>query len=143
MAACSVLKIIMRWGSVSAAHLAHWARCRWISTELTPNSITSTLFMAINGVRYIKDIPETNTNIAVSYYRYTNDGYFSFNEANTRNWDYNSRQKSEIQFNISQTIFDGVSLYASGSQQDYWGNNDKTGISLLGFPASNGELVTA
>lgn len=75
--------------------------------------------------QYIKDIPETNTNIAVSYYRYTNDGYFSFNEANTRNWDYNSRQKSEIQFNISQTIFDGVSLYASGSQQDYWGNNDK------------------
>lgn len=52
-------------------------------------------------------------------------------------------KKSEIQFNISQTIFDGVSLYASGSQQDYWGNNDKTGISLLGFPASNGELVTA
>ena len=47
--------------------------------------------------QYIKDIPETNTNIAVSYYRYTNDGYFSFNEANTRNWDYNSRQKSEIQ----------------------------------------------
>lgn len=43
MAACSVLKIIMRWESVSAAHLAHWARCRWISTELTPNSITSTL----------------------------------------------------------------------------------------------------
>lgn len=37
--------------------------------------------------------PETNTNIAVSYYRYTNDGYFSFDEANTRNWDYNSRQK--------------------------------------------------
>ncbi len=73
--------------------------------------------------QYIKDIPETNTNIAVSYYRYTNDGYFSFDEANTRNWDYNSRQKSEIQFNISQTIFDGVSLYASGSQQDYWGNN--------------------
>ncbi|HGW6568902.1 TPA: hypothetical protein ACNHR1_005125, partial [Escherichia coli] len=36
-------------------------------------------------------MPETNTNIAVSYYRYTNDGYFSFNEANTRNWDYNSR----------------------------------------------------
>nr|MDK6642536.1 fimbria/pilus outer membrane usher protein [Escherichia coli] len=33
--------------------------------------------------QYIKDIPETNTNIAVSYYRYTNDGYFSFNEANT------------------------------------------------------------
>ncbi|EOJ6398277.1 fimbrial biogenesis outer membrane usher protein, partial [Escherichia coli] len=57
--------------------------------------------------QYIKDIPETNTNIAVSYYRYTNDGYFSFDEANTRNWDYNSRQKSEIQFNISQTIFDG------------------------------------
>ncbi|AWF09395.1 type VII secretion system (T7SS), usher family protein [Escherichia coli MP021552.11] len=75
--------------------------------------------------QYIKDIPETNTNIAVSYYRYTNDGYFSFDEANTRNWDYNSRQKSEIQFNISQTIFDGVSLYASGSQQDYWGNNEK------------------
>ncbi|EFX2102378.1 hypothetical protein EY015_22130, partial [Shigella flexneri] len=54
-----------------------------------------------------------------------NDGYFSFDEANTRNWGYNSRQKSEIQFNISQTIFDGVSLYASGSQQDYWGNNEK------------------
>ena len=27
--------------------------------------------------QYIKDIPETNTNIAVSCYRYTNDGYFS------------------------------------------------------------------
>ncbi|MFV2560569.1 fimbria/pilus outer membrane usher protein, partial [Escherichia coli] len=71
--------------------------------------------------QFIKYIPETNTNIDVSYYRYTIDGFFSFNEANTRNWDYNSRQISEIQFNISQTIFDGVRLYATGSQQDYWG----------------------
>ncbi|MCZ5638834.1 fimbria/pilus outer membrane usher protein [Escherichia coli] len=58
--------------------MAHWARCRWISTELTPNSITSTLFTGYQWrTQYIKDIPETNTNIAVSYYRYTNDGYFS------------------------------------------------------------------
>ncbi len=87
--------------------------------------------------------PETNTNIAVSYYRYTNDGYFSFDEANTRNWDYNSRQKSEIQFNISQTIFDGVSLMPPVHSKTIGAITRKTGISLLGFPASNGELVTA
>lgn len=62
----SVLKIIMRWGSVSAAHLAHWARCRWISTELTPNSITSTLFMAINGVRSTSKISRKPTPISLS-----------------------------------------------------------------------------
>ncbi|XNM76711.1 fimbria/pilus outer membrane usher protein [Escherichia coli] len=98
--------------------------------------------MAINGVRSTSKISRKRIcNIAVSYYRYTNDGYFSFDEANTRNWDYNSRQKVNS-INISQTIFDG-SLYASGSQQDYWGSNDKTGISQLGFPVSNGESVTA
>lgn len=56
MAVCSVLKIIMRWGSVSAVYLAYWARCRWILIELIFNSIISIFFMVINGVRSILKI---------------------------------------------------------------------------------------
>ncbi|XNM57548.1 fimbria/pilus outer membrane usher protein [Escherichia coli] len=58
------------------------------------DSITGTVsWLSIARTQYIKDIPETNTNIAVHYYRYTNDGYFSFDEANYRNWDYNESPK--------------------------------------------------
>ncbi|XNM49394.1 hypothetical protein ACLK17_19345 [Escherichia coli] len=40
-------------------------------------------------------------------------------------------------------MFDGVSLYASGSQQDYWARTIKNRNISVGFPVSNGELVTA
>ncbi len=81
MAACSVLKIIMRWGSVSAVH----SRMGALSMDINRSDTQFDNQHSFHGyqwrTQYIKDIPETNTNIAVSYYRYTNDGYFSFDEA--------------------------------------------------------------
>lgn len=73
--------------------------------------------------QYIKDLPETGTNVSLSYYRYSSSGYFNFEDANQKNIGANDRIRSEIQFSVNQTLFDNVSLYASGSEQHYWGDN--------------------
>ena len=70
--------------------------------------------------QYTKDIPETGTNLSVSYYRYTSSGFLTFTEANAHDQDSSQRQRSQIQFSISQSLFDGVSFYTSGSQRDFW-----------------------
>lgn len=75
--------------------------------------------------QYIKDIPETSTSLSLSYYRYTSSGYFNFSDANQRHINSSDRQRSEIQFSLSQDLFDGVSLYTSGSQQKYWDKDQK------------------
>lgn len=75
--------------------------------------------------QYIKDIPETGTNLSLGYYRYTSTGYFTFSDANQRDIDAGDRQSSEIQFSINQNLFTGVSFYASGSQQEYWDKGQK------------------
>ncbi|EKZ9479259.1 fimbrial biogenesis outer membrane usher protein [Klebsiella oxytoca] len=75
--------------------------------------------------QYIKDIPETGTNLSLGYYRYTSTGYFTFSDANQRDIDADDRQSSEIQFSINQNLFTGVSFYASGSQQEYWDKGQK------------------
>lgn len=87
-------------------------------------------------VQYLKDLPETGTNVSLGYYRYTSNGYFTFSDANARNLDQSYRQKSEIQFSISQTLFDSVNIYASGSQRDYWSDNEKDNNYSVGLNGS-------
>lgn len=76
-------------------------------------------------IQYVKDMPETGTNLSLGYYRYSSGGYYNFSDANLRDIDDSYRQKSESQFSISQTLIEDVSLYASGSQRDYWGEQQK------------------
>lgn len=87
-------------------------------------------------MQYIKDLPETGTNLSVGYYRYTSDGYFTFSDANARNFDNSYHQKSEAHFSISQTLLDSVSFYASGSQRDYWSHNQKDNNMSIGLNGS-------
>lgn len=87
--------------------------------------------------QYIKDIAETGTSFSLSYYRYSNKGYFSFSDANQKQLDSNDRQRSEIQFSASQDLLDGVSFYASGSQQEYWDKVQKDRNLSIGL---NGNL---
>lgn len=75
--------------------------------------------------QYIKDIPETGTNLSLGYYRYTSSGYFTFSDANQPDIDASDRQNSEIVFSLYQNLFSGMSFYTSGSQQRYWNKGEK------------------
>ncbi|WOR26260.1 fimbria/pilus outer membrane usher protein [Citrobacter braakii] len=77
--------------------------------------------------QYIKDLPESGTSVSVSYYRYTSSGYFNFSDANQKDISADDRLRDEAQFTVSQSLFSGISFYASGSQQKYWdrGGQDK------------------
>lgn len=75
--------------------------------------------------QYIKDIPETETSISLSYSRYTNAGFFTFADANQRDIDVNNHQRSEAVFNINQTLTDSLSFYISGTQREYWGDEQR------------------
>lgn len=88
-------------------------------------------------IQYIKDLPETGTSISLGYYRYTSQGYFNFSDANVRDIDTTYRQKSETQFSINQNLMNGVSLYASGSQREYWNHHQKDNNVSVGL---NGNL---
>lgn len=70
--------------------------------------------------QYIKDLPESGTSVSVSYYRYTSSGYFNFSDANQKDISADDRLRDEAQFTVSQSLFSGISFYASGSQQKYW-----------------------
>lgn len=75
--------------------------------------------------QYIKDLPETDTNLSLGYYRYTSNGYFTFSDANAKNINNSYRQKSEAQFSISQTLLKSINFYVSGSQRTYWNDSQK------------------
>lgn len=77
--------------------------------------------------QYIKDLPESGTSVSLSYYHYTSSGYFNFSDANQKDISADDRLRNEAQFTVSQSLFSGISFYASGSQQKYWdrGGQDK------------------
>lgn len=75
--------------------------------------------------QYIKDLPDTGTDVSLSYSRYTDSGYFDFADATQYDHDSDSRQRSEIQFSVSQNLFNGMGFYASGSQQEYWNSSQR------------------
>lgn len=80
--------------------------------------------------QYSKGMQSTGTTFTLAAYRYSTEGYYSFQEANelgrVQGDDlfrlfHNKRQR--LQLDISQNIYDYGSLYISGSQQDYWGQD--------------------
>ncbi|WP_313048499.1 fimbria/pilus outer membrane usher protein [Atlantibacter subterraneus] len=77
-------------------------------------------------LQYSKDIQATGTNFTLATYRYSTEGYYSFQETNDRQdgdnrdaLDHNKRQK--LQLDISQRLGAMGSFFISGYQQDYWG----------------------
>lgn len=77
-------------------------------------------------LRYSKSLVETGTSVSLAAYRYSTRGYYSLQDASIRqdehNRDYFSsfRPRSELQMTLSQSLGDYGSLYASGSQRDFW-----------------------
>ncbi|THE42310.1 hypothetical protein DJ535_00125 [Citrobacter murliniae] len=88
--------------------------------------------------QYTKEIPETGTNLSLSYYRYTSSGFFTFSDANAHGQDSSQRQRSQIQLNLSQSLFGSVSFYTSGSQRDYWNSGGHDRNLSLGI---NGQIA--
>lgn len=77
-------------------------------------------------VQYSKDIQATNTSFTLAAYRYSTEGYYTFQEANdlrTGNDDgwqmsYNKRQR--LQLDVNQSLGGYGSFFISGYQQSYW-----------------------
>lgn len=77
-------------------------------------------------VQYSKDFQATDTSFTLAAYRYSTEGFYTFQEANDLRTDsddgwrmqYNKRQK--LQLDLSQSLGSYGSFFISGYQQDYW-----------------------
>ncbi|WP_049069517.1 fimbria/pilus outer membrane usher protein [Klebsiella michiganensis] len=77
-------------------------------------------------VQYSKDFQTTDTSFTLAAYRYSTEGFYTFQEANDLRPDsddgwrltYNKRQK--LQLDLTQSIGSYGSFFVSGYQQDYW-----------------------
>lgn len=82
-------------------------------------------------VRYSKSMLDSGTTVTLAAYRYSTQGYYSFQDANTRVSRLNDRDddsgilasyrpRSEFQVSLSQSLNELGSVYLSGTQRDYW-----------------------
>ena len=90
-------------------------------------------------ISYSRLFEETNTNVVVSSYRYSSDGYLSFRDASmirARGENYNERRidengklinsylgvnaKNQYSLNLNQRLWDNSSVSVMGSYYDYW-----------------------
>lgn len=92
-------------------------------------------------IRYSKNIVQTGTNFAIAGYRYSTDGYYSFQEVmNTyRNGDYQpmlERRRNRSEMTISQNLWENAgSVSLSWVNEDYW-NSDRS-MRSMGFSYNN------
>ncbi|MBT0725041.1 fimbrial biogenesis outer membrane usher protein, partial [Rosenbergiella sp. S61] len=114
-------------------------------------------------VTYSKYLNTTNTNLTLAGYRYATKNYFTFNEINTLNkrtknyqssdedrydntsdlslneWDAirSARPRNTLTLTVNQKIYDGYgSFYISGTQRDYWSDNQKSREYQIGYSNS-------
>lgn len=74
---------------------------------------------------YAKSLNDLGTSFQLMGYRYSTEGFYTFNEST---WHENSQRlakKGKAQVSLSQQVPGVGSLYLSGSQQSYW-NSDRT-----------------
>ena len=100
-------------------------------------SITDTYSSSGESLRlsYSKLIRDTQTNIALSTYRYSSSGYYSFADAQTARQDADAsatpdtfeRARSQWQVNINQTLpRHAGNFYLTASLRDYWNSGGTT-----------------
>ncbi|MEI9745790.1 fimbria/pilus outer membrane usher protein [Enterobacter ludwigii] len=94
-------------------------------------------------IRYSKSMLETGTTVTMAAYRYSTEGYYSFQDANTyrdrqSDGDYWSsyRPRSEFNVTLNQTLGGYGSVYLSGTQRDYWGQNGTERTYNAGYSTS-------
>ncbi|MDK2376490.1 fimbria/pilus outer membrane usher protein [Serratia fonticola] len=85
--------------------------------------------------RYSKNINETGTTMTLAGYRYSTEGYYSFEDA-SENWRQDSASfstpKNRMQVVMSQGMGDYGSLSLSAYQQDYWQAQQSKTRSIMG-----------
>lgn len=72
-------------------------------------------------LQYSKTVATTDTTVTLASYRYSTEGFYTFQEANesaAHNYGYNRR--SRVQLNLSQSLASYGSIYVSAWQQSYW-----------------------
>lgn len=108
-----------------------------MSVDATQSHATLTTGESSQGqsyrVRYSKSMLDTGTTVTLAAYRYSTQGYYGFQDANTYrqrtddnndsfNWS-SYRPRSEFQVSLNQSLDNFGSVYLSGTQRDYWGRN--------------------
>lgn len=87
---------------------------------------------------YSGKIDTTDTNFTLASYRYSTQGYYSFEDANQKydaqdvDWSFRYNKRNRIQASISQSLW-GSSFYLNGYQQDYWGTSERERSLSAGF----------
>ena len=70
-------------------------------------------------VQYSKTVATTDTTVTLASYRYSTEGFYTFQEVNEfSSQRYNKR--SRLQLNLSQSLQSWGNFYISAYQQDYW-----------------------
>ncbi|SFN87688.1 fimbria/pilus outer membrane usher protein [Xenorhabdus japonica] len=78
-------------------------------------------------LRYTKDFSMTGTNLVLTNYSYSTEGFYDFGEANrfgdTRPLFSRFNKKNRLQLQVNQTLGDFGSVSLTALQQDYWKKN--------------------
>lgn len=76
--------------------------------------------------QYSKNITTTGTSVTLANYRYSTEGYYSFNEANSNQPKiYRDNKKNRFQVSINQSLSEFGNVYFTSYQQDYWNRSGK------------------
>lgn len=96
---------------------------------------------------FAKSFLSTNTNVQLSGYRYSTDGYYTLNEAlyhNRENEGFNTylggRKRSTFQLNVNQDLGDWGQLYVWGVATTYWGEEGNSNNIQVGWNKSFPQL---
>ncbi|WP_369310907.1 fimbria/pilus outer membrane usher protein [Providencia rettgeri] len=95
-------------------------------------------------VRYSKNIDTTKTSIDLTAIHYPTNNYYSFSEFNNFNYRLkedvapwlNSREKNRYTLSLSQPLNEYGSIYLSGSQYQYWDENQNMTQLSAGYNSS-------
>ncbi|EMZ7035337.1 fimbrial biogenesis outer membrane usher protein [Salmonella enterica] len=90
-------------------------------------------------VRYSKSMLESGTTVTLAAYRYSTEGYYSFQDATSWRPDSDiysgahSRARSQFEVTLNQNLWDAGSMYLSGSQRDFWGREGTERTYTVGY----------
>lgn len=90
-------------------------------------------------LRYAKSVEPTGTTINLMAYRYSTRRFYNFTDANSAGYALNSgvvpwlqeRRRSTFQVSLDQRITDSLTLYLSGTRENYW-NTSRINTTLSG-----------
>ncbi|WP_233501690.1 fimbria/pilus outer membrane usher protein [Pantoea sp. AG1095] len=90
-------------------------------------------------VQYSKTVAATDTTVTLASYRYSTEGFYTFQEVNEfSSQRYNKR--SRLQLNLSQSLQSWGNFYIAAYQQDYWSKRGYERNVSTGFNTSISDI---